>query len=174
MNDLTTSVTGWVGNVPTLHTLADGKKMVSFRMGHTPSYRTADGTWKTMDTQWLSVRMFRTGAQNVSESIRKGDPVFVQGRLRTNVWVTNDGTERTDLQLEASTVGHDLTWGTTRFSRTAAPAGAEAEGDDEADGSRAEDADAEESVPEGLDPADLEAPDVLEDAPSDEELTAAR
>ncbi len=56
-------------------------------------------------------------------SLRRGDPVLVGGRLRTNVW-TKDGIEHERLVLEATSVGHDLTWGTSAFrrvSRTTVP-----------------------------------------------------
>lgn len=118
MNDLTVTVTGWVATDPTLHSLGENKgKVCGFRMGHTPRYRDGDGTWRDGDTEWLSIRVFRTGCENVGESIHKGQPVVVHGRLRTNIWVTNDGVERRELQLDASVVGHDLTKGFARFTR---------------------------------------------------------
>ena len=118
MNDLTVTVTGWVATEPTLHSLGENKgKVCGFRMGHTPRYRSGDGEWTDGETEWLSIRVFRTGCENVGESIHKGQPVVVHGRLRTNIWVTNDGVERRELQLDASVVGHDLTKGFARFTR---------------------------------------------------------
>ncbi len=117
MNDLTVTVTGWVATAPTLHDLGTKGKMCTFRMAHTSRYRNNEGEWVDGATEWFSVRMFRTGAQNVSESIHKGDPVIVRGRVRTSTWTNNEGVERTELQLDARTVGHDLTKGVGRFSR---------------------------------------------------------
>ncbi|WP_084039504.1 single-stranded DNA-binding protein [Demequina sp. NBRC 110053] len=132
MNDLTVTVTGWVATDPVLHSLGENKgKVCAFRMGHTPRYRDGDGIWRDGDTEWLAIRVFRAGSQNVGESIHKGQPVVVHGRLRSNIWTTNDGVERTELQLDASAVGHDLTKGTARFTRQVESASATSRGEDE-------------------------------------------
>ncbi|HYH34408.1 MAG TPA: single-stranded DNA-binding protein, partial [Nocardioides sp.] len=52
-------------------------------------------------------------------SLRRGDPVVVHGRLTQSTWVTTDGVEATSLEVEASFVGHDLTRGTSAFTRSA-------------------------------------------------------
>jgi single-strand DNA-binding protein len=48
--------------------------------------------------------------------VRKGDPVLVVGKLRTNVW-EKDGQTHERLVLEADMVGHDLNRGTSIFQR---------------------------------------------------------
>jgi single-strand DNA-binding protein len=62
------------------------------------------------------VTCFRGLADNVRESVHKGDPVIVHGRLRTG-WTDNQGVAHDRVSLEAITVGHDLTRGVTRFER---------------------------------------------------------
>ena len=170
MNDLTVTVTGWVATDPKLHSLGENKgKVCGFRMGHTPRYRGGDGQWSDGETQWLSIRVFRTGAQNVGESIHKGQPVVVRGRLRTNTWVSNDGVERTELQLDASVVGHDLTKGTARFARQVEASTIEGGAEDASDGVADEDGD-ERSAPE---PTALEEQDGSAET-GVEELESAR
>ena len=96
--------------------------VASFRLACTPRVRKA-GEWVDGTTTWLTVTCFRGLAENVAASLRRGDPVLVGGRLRTNVW-TKDGIEHERLVLEATSVGHDLTWGTSAFrrvSRTTVP-----------------------------------------------------
>ncbi len=89
--------------------------VASFRLACTPRVRKA-GEWVDGATTWLTVTCFRGLAGNVAGSLRRGDPVLVSGRLRTNVW-TKDGVEHERLVLEATSVGHDLTWGTAAFRR---------------------------------------------------------
>ena len=60
--------------------------------------------------------MFRGAAITVANSIKKGQPVTVHGRFRTNEWEGEGGT-RTDLVIDATSVGHDLTRGTAEFTR---------------------------------------------------------
>ena len=59
---------------------------------------------------------FRLLAEHVAASVRKGDPVIVVGKLRTNVW-EKDGQTHERLVLEADMVGHDLNRGTSAFQR---------------------------------------------------------
>ena len=95
--------------------------VASFRLACTPRVRKA-GEWTDGATTWLTVTCFRGLADNVAGSLRRGDPVLVGGRLRTNVW-TKEGVKHERLVLEATSVGHDLTWGTSAFRRTARTTG---------------------------------------------------
>ena len=57
---------------------------------------------------------WRQLAVHVRDSIRRGDPVVVVGRLKTEEW-TKDEVRNSRMYLEASAVGHDLTRGTSTF-----------------------------------------------------------
>ncbi len=87
----------------------------AFRLACTPRIKTKNG-WSDGSTTWLEVACFRTLAQHVAQSVRKGDPVLVVGKLRTNVW-EKDGKTHERLVLEADMVGHDLNRGTSIFQR---------------------------------------------------------
>jgi single-strand DNA-binding protein len=87
----------------------------SFRLACTPRLRKA-GDWTDGETTWMTVTCFRSLADNAAGSVRKGDPVIVVGRLRTSVWV-KDGVQQERTVLEALTIGHDLTRGTSAFNR---------------------------------------------------------
>jgi single-strand DNA-binding protein len=96
-----------------------------FRLACTPRVR-SKGEWGDGNTTWIDVSCFRGLAEHVAASVRKGDPVVVVGRLRTNVW-DQDGQSRSRLVIEAETVGHDLNRGTAVFRR---PARSETDGRD--------------------------------------------
>jgi single-strand DNA-binding protein len=76
------------------------------------------GTWLDEPTTWFSVQCWRGLATNVKSSISKGQPVIVMGRLRTSEWSQN-GETHSRLVLDANSVGHDLTRGTSVFHRSA-------------------------------------------------------
>ncbi|WNM25294.1 single-stranded DNA-binding protein [Demequina capsici] len=117
MNDLTLTVGGWAATDPKLHVGAGGAAMCTFRLASTPRrFDRGAGEWVDGSTEWFTVRVFRAGAVTVHESVRKGQPLMVTGRLRTNVWEAADG-PRTDLQVDATAVGHDLTRGIATFTR---------------------------------------------------------
>jgi single-strand DNA-binding protein len=88
----------------------------SFRLACTPRLRRG-GDWTDGETTWLTITCFRSLAEHAAGSVRKGDPVIVIGRLRTQVWV-KDGVQQERTVLEALTIGHDLTRGTSAFNRS--------------------------------------------------------
>jgi single-strand DNA-binding protein len=119
MGDVQLTVSGWVGSDPEFHNgQAAGGDRVTFRLGSTPRFfDRAQGGYRERETVWLGVKAWRDLAHNVAASVHVGDPVVVVGRLRTQVY-TVEGEERRYQELEASSVGHDLTKGTSMFRRT--------------------------------------------------------
>ena len=77
----------------------------------------AQERWIDGETNWYTVVSFRQLALNCSTSVEKGQRVVVTGRLRIREW---DNGERigTTIEIEADSVGHDLLWGTSIFSRS--------------------------------------------------------
>ena len=69
------------------------------------------------------MKVWRTTALNAARSLRKGDPVIVQGRLSTEEWVGADG-PRTSLVLDASALGPNLAFGSSHFARNVSPTAA--------------------------------------------------
>ncbi len=88
----------------------------TFRLACTP--RTVrGGEWGDEQTTWVTVSCSHRLAEHVRLSLRKGDPVVVIGKLRTRRWVDANGVEHEQLQIRASSVGHDLAVGTSSFYR---------------------------------------------------------
>jgi len=103
----------------------------SFRLACTPRIRRG-GDWTDGETTWQTITCFRSLAENAASSVRKGDPVIVIGRLRTQVW-NKEGVQQERTVLEALTIGHDLTRGTSAFHRNERVPGSEDRETDVAD-----------------------------------------
>jgi single-strand DNA-binding protein len=73
--------------------------------------------WIDGETNWFTVTAFRQLAINSAGSVNKGDRLVVAGKLRVRDW---DNGERagTSVEVEADSLGHDLTWGSSVFTRT--------------------------------------------------------
>ena len=113
--DATISLSGNIGtDIETFN--GDDWVLARFRLACTPRVRRG-GEWTDGETTWISVRASNRLARNVADSLRKGDPVVVTGRLRTHVWQDPDGVKQDRLIVEASAVGHDLNRGVTQFRR---------------------------------------------------------
>ena len=117
MNEATVTMTGNVATQPENRTTERGDPMVRFRLACTPRrHDRATDSFVDLETTFVTVVCFRSLAENVLASISKGEPVVVCGRLRV-LERERDGRTSLTVQVEAGTIGHDLTRGTTAFTR---------------------------------------------------------
>ena len=119
MSDTFVTFHGWVGG-EVAYRSPKGVGVANFRIATTPRLK-RNGDWIDGETTWYSVTAWRTLAENIRDSVRKGDAVIVHGRLRSDSWKREDGQVSTSLVVDASFVGHDLTRGTSTFTRSARP-----------------------------------------------------
>ena len=118
MNEIYTTVQGRVVAAPESRTTRGGVPFTAFRLASTvrrPNPQTR--TYEDGPTNFFNVTAFRTLGANVGNSLKKGDPVVVYGRLRVNQWMRSDNIPATSVEIDAYSVGHDLTWGTTELVR---------------------------------------------------------
>ncbi|MDQ3326026.1 MAG: single-stranded DNA-binding protein [Actinomycetota bacterium] len=118
MKDAYTTMVGFVGNDVDFYQGESGNARATFRLASTPRFfDSAQGEWRDRDTVWLTVKVWRGLAANVASSVRKGEPVIVYGRLSTYSWRDDRNEERSRLEIDAISVGHDLSLGTSAFLR---------------------------------------------------------
>ena len=113
------SILTFHGRVGTKVELRDGASQpwVMFRAASTPRYwDQTSRTWRDLETIWVSVKAWRSLAQNAAESFEVGDPIVAIGKMRHQSWTTSDGESREGTVLEASVLSHDLSCGVTRFN----------------------------------------------------------
>lgn len=113
MNETYVTFHGWAGSDVRHRTVKD-VTVATLRVAVTPRLK-KDGVWTDGETAWYTVTAWRTLAEHLRDSVRKGDPVIVHGRLRTETWRPDEGPVSTTLHVEASLVGHDLTRGISHF-----------------------------------------------------------
>ncbi|MGY0389185.1 single-stranded DNA-binding protein [Nocardioides sp. WG-D5] len=117
MNDSIITLRGYVGADPIVRSVGE-VSVANFRIACTPrKFNRASGEWSDGVTQWFTVSAWRQLGENVGRSLRKGDPVVVQGRLTARSYVNKDGLEVNTFEVEANVVGHDLNRGMTSLSR---------------------------------------------------------
>ena len=115
MNDTQITLTGRIGGDVTLREITGGRAVATFRLACTPT-RYRDGEWIKGTTSWHTVKAWNRLARHVAASLHSGDPVVVHGRLVADVW-ERDGKPQTSWEVVATSVGHDLSHGTTRFTK---------------------------------------------------------
>lgn len=116
MNDAHITIVGWVAADPFYKTTANGTPYLTLRIGCTPRrFDRQTGQWQDMETMLLTVNCWRGLADNVNASeLRRGHPVIVTGRLRIREYI-REGQFRFSAEIEAITLGHDLSRGTALF-----------------------------------------------------------
>jgi single-strand DNA-binding protein len=116
----TITLTGLVATPPKHIVTSEGLQITSFRLASTQRrYDKTQQSWVDADTNWYTVTAFRHLAANAIGSILKGQRVIVTGRLRIRDWVSGEKTGTT-IEVDADSLGHDLTFGTSSFTRTPA------------------------------------------------------
>lgn len=118
MNEIVTTICGYVATDPQHQTTRSGQSRTTFRLASTPrKFDQESQEYVDKSTTWLTVTCWNALAQNAVASLHKGQPVVVQGSIRTREWQADDGRTRFDLELNAFTLGHDLRRGIALFNR---------------------------------------------------------
>jgi single-strand DNA-binding protein len=119
VNEIYVTVAGrLVADPETRSTRSGGIPFAAFRVASTVRrVNRGTGEFEDAGTSYVSVTAFRSLGANVAHSLRKGDPVVVHGRMRVNQWLRSDETLATSVEVDAYSVGHDLSYGTTTFAK---------------------------------------------------------
>jgi single-strand DNA-binding protein len=118
MNNTMMTIVGNVVDEPRLRITSRNKVAVAnFRVASTPRrYDREQGRFVDEPTLYVNVSCWRSLAENVADSLRKGQQVIVTGRYNQREYEVNE-TKRIRYELEANAVGHDLTRGVSHFER---------------------------------------------------------
>ena len=80
-----TTIVGNLVEDPELRFTNNGIAVANLRVAVTQRIQ-QDGEWRDGDTSFLKVNVWRGQAENLAESLGKGDRVMVTGRLRQRSW----------------------------------------------------------------------------------------
>ncbi|WP_406204117.1 single-stranded DNA-binding protein [Kitasatospora sp. NBC_01560] len=123
MNETRVTVIGNVATEVSYAETAGGVPMATFRLASTERrYDREKAGWVDGETQWVTVTAWRALAGHLNDSLSKGDPVLVSGRLRVREW-TEGSARRSRVEIDARSVGHDLSRGTAAFTWAASMRG---------------------------------------------------
>jgi single-strand DNA-binding protein len=109
-----------VGNLvkdPEVKDLGSGKVLAKLRIASTERFQDSDGSWKDGDTAFYDVVCWRTLAENVSNSLSKGNKVIVHGKLKYREFLRKDGTKGNAFEIDATDVGQSMSIKAGGFSK---------------------------------------------------------
>lgn len=112
-NEIPLFVVGNLTGDPELRFLPSGKAVANFTLVQNP--RVKDGNqWKDGDPTYLRCAAWEGMAENVAESLRKGDRVIVHGAMFSRAWEDKEGNKRSALEVRVEAVGPDLRYATAK------------------------------------------------------------
>jgi len=121
-HDAPVYLSGYLAQEPRFKKVAGDISLAKLRIAYTARRQNREtGEWTDGATTFVNVQCWRQLADNVTTCLRKGEPVLVFGRLRIRHYEDGEGRSRTAAEIEASSVGHDMTRGVAHFSRARFP-----------------------------------------------------
>ena len=119
MNETFITVSGNVVGDPVVRATNANVPFVTFRVAsNVRRLNIKTGEYTDAGTNFVNVTAFRALGVNLANSLKKGEPVIVYGRMRVNQWVNGDRSG-TSVEIDANNVGHDLTRGQSTFTKVA-------------------------------------------------------
>ncbi|WKU44890.1 single-stranded DNA-binding protein [Streptomyces sp. VNUA116] len=117
MNETLVTVVGNVATEPEFREAANGAASSRFRLAASVRrWDRAKEEWADAYTSFYTVWAWRALAANVAASLGVGEPVVVQGKLRIRE-EEREGKRWLSADIDAVSVGHDLSRGTSVFRR---------------------------------------------------------
>lgn len=122
-------VLGNVGKDPEVRYLPSGGAVCQISIATTRKWKDKQSGDMQEETEWHRVTFFERLAEIVGEYVKKGSPLYVEGRLRTRKYTDKDGVEKyateivaQELQLLGNREGGGQQGGQAPQQRSAAPA----------------------------------------------------
>ena len=96
-------IIGNLGTDPEMRFTPNGNPVTSFRMATSRNYTSPEGERK-QETEWFDVVTWNRLAETCNQFLVKGKRAYVEGRLRTRNWESQDGQKRSRIEIIANRV----------------------------------------------------------------------
>jgi len=93
---------GNLGADPESRYMPNGDAVTNIRLATTESWKDKASGEKKEIAEWHRVVFYRRLAEIASQYLKKGTPVYVEGRIRTRKWQDKDGQDRYTTEIEAT------------------------------------------------------------------------
>ena len=116
-NEIQATIVGNLTADPELRFTPSGVAVANFTVAQTPRTKNGD-EWVDGEPIYVRCTVWREAAENVAQSLQKGQRVLAYGRLKTQSYTPRDGgAERLSIVLDVDELGHTLRFGTSSFTR---------------------------------------------------------
>jgi single-strand DNA-binding protein len=91
---------GNLGKDPETRYLPSGDAVTNFSIATTEKWKSKSGEQQE-HTEWHRISMFGKVAEIAGEYLKKGSPVYVEGRIRTRKWQDKEGQDKYSTEIVA-------------------------------------------------------------------------
>ena len=93
---------GHLGDEVKMHYFEGGNCIGRFPLATNESYTNRQSGEKVTQTEWHNVVMRNKAAEICEKYLKKGDKIYIEGRLKTRQWTGDDGQNRYSTEVHAS------------------------------------------------------------------------
>ncbi len=93
---------GNLGADPEMRYTPGGDAVCTLRLATSDRWKDKESGEMRETTEWHRVVLFRRLAEVAHEFLKKGVPIYVEGRLRTRKWQDKEGRERFTTEIEGN------------------------------------------------------------------------
>ena len=94
---------GNVGQDPEIRSTTEGKKLASFSLATTETWKDRLSNEKREATEWHKITVFAEGLVDIIEKyVKKGSKLYLEGTLRTRKWTDNAGVAKYSTEITLS------------------------------------------------------------------------
>jgi single-strand DNA-binding protein len=93
-------IIGHLGRDPEMRYTPSNRPVTTFSLASTRNWTTAEGE-KRSETEWFNVVAWGSLAEICNQYLKKGQQVYVEGRLQTRRWEDEQGNKRSAVEIVA-------------------------------------------------------------------------
>ena len=94
---------GNLGSDPEVRYLEGGSAVAKFSIATTESYTNKNGE-RVDNTEWHRIELWEGLAKVAEKYLKKGNQVYIEGRIRTDNWTDKEGQQRSGVTIRANSL----------------------------------------------------------------------
>ncbi len=93
---------GHTGTEVKMHYFEGGGSVGNFSLATNETYTNKTTSEKVTNTEWHNIVVRNKGAEICEKYLKKGDKVYIEGRLKTRKWQDDKGTDRYSTEIQCT------------------------------------------------------------------------
>ena len=96
-------IAGRLTNDVETKSVGNEREVLNFSIAVNEPYKDKEGNWKE-ETDFFEVEYFKKEGGKLTEKLKKGTQVFIEGKLKQNTWETKEGEKRSKVRIRVDKI----------------------------------------------------------------------